>query len=559
MLDTLKIKNLAVIDQTEISFEKGLNILSGETGAGKSIILEAIALILGGRATSDLIRTGCDEAIVEGLFQTENLKWINQRLLDAGFETTDGVLLIKRVVSQTGKHRIYINGELATLTTLQKICEGLVDLCGQHEHQSLLKSAMQMELLDRYGSLEKESTQYLETWSEYQKLKHELAELLSDSTDLSKRKDFILFQIQELEKADLKPNEEESLQKEKKLLQSAGNRTQCIEDARDALENEESGALTGLRLALQKIKNLAQIDADSAETLLPSINEALAHAESAAILLNRLASQNELDPERLEFLQDRLAQLAELRRKYGSSTSEMMDTFSKLKLEASKLENSEEHAQKIKEEISLLEASLIKMADVLSKKRNKASKVLADSVTGELKDLKMAEAKFEVSLIKADSIEGYSSTGADEIDFKIRTNKGDDSKPLAKVASGGELSRLMLAIRRVIADRGGIGVYLFDEIDAGIGGQTAFEVGKKLHSVSKHNQVICITHLPQVAAFADHHLTVCKKTQGARTVTTVIELKAKDRKEEIARMLGGPTLTKKSLENAAELLGLAAR
>jgi len=556
MLETLKIKNLAVIDSAEVPFEAGLNILSGETGAGKSIVIEAISLILGSRATSDLIRTGCDEAVVEGLFRMDTLPWLTQRLEEAGFSTDENELLIKRIVSRNGKHKIYINGSLATLGQLQKTCEDLVDLCGQHEHQSLLKATTQIELLDRFGGLEKEVRNFRDTFFEWKKL-HEEAETLSHSeAERALRADYLKFQIDELRSAELSPGEDEKLQTEKSLLQSGSSRLQAADSALKALESEESGALEALRLSLGKLRKLSELD-ETCEPIQESLEKALNEAEDASLLLNRYLASLDLDPTRLELIQSRLSKIAELRRKYGSSVEEMLSVLEKLEAEFSTLDQSEERLKKITAEISEREKTLRKKGTELSIKRKKISKLLSQSVTAELKDLKMAEAEFEIELEFQENSTGWGPHGADSIQFLVRTNKGEAKRPLGKIASGGELSRLMLAIRRVIADRGGIGVYLFDEIDAGIGGQTAFEVGKKLKSVAAYNQVICITHLPQVAAFANHHLSVQKKTTKDRTLTSVVELSEKERKEELARMLGGPELTKKSLENAAELISMA--
>ncbi len=557
MLETLKIKNIAVIDSAEIPFEPGLNILSGETGAGKSIVIEAISLILGSRATSDLIRTGCDEAIVEGVFSTQDLPWMTKRLSDAGFGSEDGTLLIKRVVSRAGKHRIYINGELATLTNLQKICEDLVDLCGQHEHQSLIKAGTQIELLDRYGGLTAETDSFAKLFESYRSKRTELNELSGNESELKRRSDFLRFQIDELKGAELDPGEDEKLQAEKILLQSSSTRLSHGDSIRRALEEEDSGALGALRTAILKTRALAQID-ESVEIVRESLERALAEAEEASLAVNRYLSGVELDPERLENVQTRLSKIAELRRKYGATTTEMVAMLEVLEKEFSVIENSEVRIKELEDEIKKLEKKLLVAGEVLSEKRIKIAKLLSKSVTEELKDLRMGEAKFVADLTFSKDVSTYGSRLAgNQIHFVVQTNKGEEARPLGKIASGGELSRLMLSIRRVIADRGGIGVYLFDEIDAGIGGQTGFEVGKKLKSVASHNQVLCITHLPQVAAFADHHLSVQKTTTAGRTQTTVVELSKKQRKEEVARMLGGPVLTKKSLENAGELLEVA--
>lgn len=556
MLETLRIKNLAVIDFVEIPFDSGLNILSGETGAGKSIVIEAISLLLGSRATTDLIRAGCDEAVVEGVFSLEELPWLSERLAKADFGSEDGTLLIKRTLSRMGKHRISINGSFATLTNLQSICEDLVDLCGQHEHQSLLKASTQIELLDRFGGLTKETDAFEHVFKTYREMKDALAALSGSEAERSRRVDFLRFQIEELRTAELKPAEDEKLQTEKTLLQSSETRLAHAEAIRHALE-EESGALAAIRVATQKARILAQTD-ETASRVREILEQALSEAEEASLETNRYLSSIDLDPARLEAVQSRLSRLAELRRKYGATTEEMITMQGSLETELADLEKSETKARELESEIKRFEKKLTPLAQALSDKRTKVAKLLGKSVTDELHDLRMGDAKFSVDLGLVDSPSRYSGRLAgNSIEFTVQTNKGEEARSLGRIASGGELSRLMLSIRRVIADRGGIGVYLFDEIDAGIGGQTAFEVGKKLKSVAKFNQVICITHLPQVAAFANHHLSVQKTSVGSRTQTTVIELSKKDRKEEIARMLGGPVLTKKSLGNAAELLETA--
>ncbi|MGZ3699091.1 MAG: DNA repair protein RecN, partial [Bdellovibrionota bacterium] len=296
------------------------------------------------------------------------------------------------------------------------------------------------------------------------------------------------------------------------------------------------------------------------EKVLPlrdGIDRAIAEAEEVAIGLNRYLGAVELDPSRLETVQERLSQIADLRRKYGASIAEMLVTLGKLESESGALGQVEERLKEVAADLERAEAELYKLGKKLSAARAKVAGLLADSVTAELKDLKMGDAKFAVELTAREDLAQWAASGADAIQFVVQTNRGEAARPLGKIASGGELSRMMLAIRRVISDKGGIGVYLFDEIDAGIGGQTAFQVGRKLKSVASFNQVICITHLPQVASFADNHLIVRKNAAGKRTITEVVALTKPERKEELARMLGGPELTRKSLENAAELLELA--
>ncbi|MBC7690410.1 MAG: DNA repair protein RecN [Methylotenera sp.] len=556
MLETLKIKNIAIIDSAEITFKAGLNILSGETGAGKSIIIEAISLILGSRANIELIRSGCDEAVVEGLFSTKNISWINARLEKLGFESDTGELLIKRSVNRNGKHRIYINGSLGTLSALQELCQDLIDLCGQHEHQSLLKPVTQLDLVDRYGGLAEDSRAYSRIFSQFKSLKRERDELSTAEAERLRKSDFLQFQLNELAEANLQPQEDETLHAEKILLQSGESRVQTAEAARDMIEAEDSGAMNVLRAALMKLRALNQID-DRVTPIRESLERGIAEVEDCSLAIHRYLSSVDMDPERLQTVQERLSLIADLRRKYGATVQEMLESQERLQKEYSELGEAGVRLEEIVAELVATETKLMKNGRKLSASRKKVSDLLAKSVTGELKDLKMGDAKFMIELNPKGDLDSWTSHGADGIQFVVQTNKGEAARPLGKIASGGELSRMMLAIRRVIADKGGIGVYLFDEIDAGIGGQTAFEVGRKLRSVAKHNQVICITHLPQVASFAHHHLSVRKASKSDRTATEIVELSLKERKEELARMLGGPQLTKKSLENAAELLSLA--
>jgi DNA repair protein RecN (Recombination protein N) len=568
MLETLNIRNVAIIDNAEIRFKAGLNILSGETGAGKSIVIEAISLLLGSRANTELVRAGADEAVVEGLFDVSDVPWLAARLEKLGFDsnhaagsprlvTPSSELLIRRTIHRGGRHRIHVNGQLATLAILQELCEGLVDLCGQHEHQSLLRPSTQLDLLDRYGGLTEPARATGEAFSRTRELESELGALESAEAERSRKADFLKFQLEELRAAALELGEDDKLVAEKQLLMSASARAQLAESVREGLEAEDSGALGALGAALQKIRSLQQLD-ERAAPIREGLERAAAEAEEATLALNRYLGAVELDPGRLQTVQDRLALIADLRRKYGATVAEMLATLTSLENDLGALDRSDERTRELTAALATTRAELEKIGRKLSAGRKKAGELLAESATAELKDLKMGDAIFDIALETHADLADWTASGADSVQFLIRTNKGEPARPLGKIASGGELSRLMLAIRRVIADKGGIGVYLFDEIDAGIGGQTAFQVGKKLKSVAQYNQVICITHLPQVASFADHHLVVRKSSGGKRTVTDVVELRAvSDRKEELARMLGGPQLTRKSLENAAELLELA--
>jgi DNA repair protein RecN (Recombination protein N) len=424
---------------------------------------------------------------------------------------------------------------------------------------------MQLELLDRYGGLMEESKSFVFSLNRYRTLNRDLERLQSEETDRARKIDFIKFQIEEIRSTDILPNEEEDLHKEKQLLLSTELRVQTAhgvkhildssdsEDSGDSDESRMNGVLNPLRVGLQKMRSLLSLD-EQVRPIVDSLERALIETEEVLHSLDRYIHSIELNPERLEEVQERLSILSDLRRKYGGTLSAVLQTLALLEVEVAAMGQDHQKLEHLSKELLIFQEDLKKKSQTLSKARKSVAEALALSVTGELKDLKMGEAKFLIELSTRECISEWGASGPDQIQFVVQTNRGEAARPLGKIASGGELSRLMLAIRRVISDRGGIGVYLFDEIDAGIGGQTAFQVGKKLKSVARFNQVICITHLPQVASFADHHLSVSKVVHGKRTLTEVKELSDLDQEEELARMLGGPELTKKSLENASELL-----
>ena len=553
MLQTIKIKNFALIENAEIPFSSGLNIMSGETGAGKSIVLGAISLLLGGRANSEVIRTGADEAIVEGYFETEELPWLKSRLKEIGIESDSSELLIKRSVHRNGKNRIYINGELATLNMLQEVCEGLVDLCGQNEHQSLFKANVQIDLLDRFTSLgstsDKVRLQYLTTIA----LRDEWEALKRKEEERVQRLEFIKFQIQELSEVNLEAGEDETLQQEKKLLQSHEQRLSLANQIDSTLDGDE-GVLNSLKLALTKAKLLNQIDENIGE-LYASLERALAEVEEATRLARHYVGQADLSPERLETVQERLSMITNLKRKYGQTIEEIILHQQKLAAEMDLLENLSSRLEGLEEGFQKEKTIVLKSAKDLFLKRKKGAEGFSKAVMKELKELRMEDASIELDLQFQEDITAWGSESlGTAIAFGVKTNLGEEKKSIQKIVSGGELSRLMLAIRRVIADKGGIGVYLFDEIDAGLGGQTAFTVGKKLKSVAAYNQVICITHVPQVACFADHHLSISKRTVKGRTVTEVTTLNLTERREEIARMLGSEKITPSAIKNAKDLM-----
>ncbi len=553
MIQTIKIRNFALIETAEIPFERGLNILSGETGAGKSIVLEAISLLLGGRANSETVRTGAEEAVVEGFFDIEELPWLRQRLAEVGIESEGHELLIKRTVARNGKNRIFINGQLATLGMLSTVCEDLIDLCGQHEHQSLFKSHVQVELLDRFAGLEELQRRTAGQFQKARSLIEEWESLKKKEEERIQRLAFLQFQLEELDVAALRPGEDDRLASEKRLLQSVEQRMSLASQVHVALDGEE-GALNALRLALSKVKALEQMDEGVGE-LQGAIERALAEVEDAAGASRAYVSKAETSPDRLAEVQERLSLIINLKRKYGTSLDEIIAHHSKLREEIDLLTHLSSRLDSLETELQQEQKVALQLGRELFTKRKTGADKLSKAVSKELKELRMQDAEVGFSLGFSEQVSDWSpeSLGT-EAELLVRTNLGEEEKPIQKIVSGGELSRLMLAIRRVIADKGGIGVYLFDEIDAGLGGQTAFTVGKKLKSVASYNQVLCITHVPQVACFADHHLSISKHTQKGRTVTEVRTLEDSERKDEIARMLGSEKLTPAALKNAKDLI-----
>ena len=561
MLELLRIKNLALIEWAEIPFLPGLNIVSGETGAGKSMVVDAIGLLLGDRGNRDLVRPGCMEAVVEGVFDLTLLPQIQRRLVAGGFllnkdqaEEEPPQLIIKRTVHRGGRHRLTLNGELVPLAGLQRLASGLIELCGQHEHQSLLKPLVQLEALDRFGGLGDLVQRFQEHFQRWRDLRQCVFQGRASELHRRERLTLLQHQIQELRAARLQDGEDTQLQSEKLDLQAAKQRGGTLETVRAWLEDAPHSTLTQLRQCVHGLRNL---DADPPlQGVRDHLHSALASAEEASIGLNRLLDQRSAAPQRLEQVQERLSQLATLKRRYAPTIALMREQLSAFERETAELEQNQLDLVQAAKDLQGLEPTVRGLSQELTQARTGVAKSLGELITRELHHLQMGDARFEVQIITLTDPQSWPLHGADIIEFLIQTNRGGSLRPLSKIASGGELSRLTLAIRRLLGEQAGIGVYLFDEIDAGMGGQTAFQVGKTLMEVARGHQVICITHLAQVAAFADHHLAVRKQQAGEATTTQVLVLDDPERTQEIARMLGGPSLTTKNFENAAELIGL---
>jgi len=543
MLKELRIKNLAIIDDLKIRFETGLNVLTGETGAGKSIIVDALGLALGERAQTGMIKSGKDEASVEAFFEVSG----HPMLREMGIISEDGIV-IRRNISSSGKSRAYINDSLVNIQSLSAIGKTLVDMHGQHEHQSLLSTDNQRTLLDFYGKLHDKRAEVEAVFHEVQSLKKELGKLKENVKERMQRIDLLSFQINEIDSASLKKGEKEALEEERVILSNLNKLNELVETAYTMLYASEGACTEKLSSVISKLREMAAID--------PSINETLGLLESAkplledsAVSLRGFKEKYDLDPKRLESIEERLETIKKLEKKYGDGADSIIRYRDEAEKELSTLKHSDEKIDMLECRLREKEEELMNAAAHLSEKRKQTAKDISKAVEKILKELAFEKAGFRVDVRPSP----LSSTGIDVIEFLFSANPGEPLKPLAKVASGGELSRIMLALKNILADVDSIPVLIFDEVDAGIGGKTAESVSIKLKRLSKAHQVICTTHLPQIASAADFHIMTEKSQTKDSTSVKIKELTPDERIAEIARMLSGK-ITDVSLKHADELL-----
>jgi len=549
MLLGLNLKNFAIIDDLSINFGKGLNILTGETGAGKSIIVDAINIILGDRASTDLIKSGKEEAQIEALFDIRENRALKDKLVSFGFETKGDELLIRRVISRKGKGRVFIGGSMATFLILEQVTNGIIDVFSQHEHQTLLKEDKHLQVLDEFGGLKGLAQEFGELYQRYNTVRRELEEYERNRRARVEREDFLRFQCGEIDAAGLQVGEDERLEVERRKLANAERLYSIIQEAYEALYEGEKSVFDTLRRTSNQIEEAMKIDAVLTETA-KSLEKVIVEIQDAAFTLRDYASDIRFDPERLNYIEDRLQEIKRLKKKYRGSIPEILERRKDMEQELRDISSYEERLEEMVSQVKELELEIIKRAEGLSKKRRDVSERLVSAVENELGKVGIKSGRFVVDFARKE----LSPSGCDKVSFLFSANPDENPKPLTRVASGGELSRIMLVLKEVLARVEGGSVLIFDEADSGIGGAVAEAVGRKIKNLSKRYQVICITHLPQVAKFADTHFTVTKTFKDNKTTVHVKELENEERVQELARMLGGFKITEKTLEAAREML-----
>lgn len=552
MLQSLSIKQFAIIDELEIQFGEGLTVLSGETGAGKSIIIDAIGQLIGMRASSDFVRHGEKKAIIEGIFDIDHAKEAHIVLEQIGIDFSEDFLIVKREIFNSGKSMCRINNTTVTLQDLRKVMQQLLDIHGQHETQSLLKQKYHIELLDRYaeGRYQQALDNYENTYLQHKEKVKELEELESADQALLQRLDLMKFQHDELKEAHLQEGEIEQLEIDIKRIQNSENLSHALNAAYATLTDEH--AITDRLYELNSLLQIIdQILPETYQKLKEDVDQFYYTLEDAKHQIYDEINQTDFDEQYLNELESRMNLLNNLKRKYGKDIPELIKYTDKIEDEINKIENYEESTSQLRSEISELKQQLQKDGEVLSKERRIVARTLRDHIVEEIQNLQMKDANLEIAFTRYDAPQ---QDGLERVEFLISPNKGEPLKSLNKIASGGELSRIMLALKSIFVNARGQTAILFDEVDSGVSGQAAQKMAEKMKQIASVIQVICISHLPQVASMSDHHLYISKHEKDDRTTTQVQELSGEERVQEVARMISGATVTKLTLQNAKEMI-----
>ncbi|RUL56921.1 MULTISPECIES: DNA repair protein RecN [Lysinibacillus] len=555
MLKELSIRNFAIIDDLTIDFSEGLTVLTGETGAGKSIIIDAVHLLAGGRASHEFVRHGAKKAELTGLFVITNENHpIFGKLVESGIDSEEGTIILRRDINENGKSVCRVNGKLVPLTILREIGGTLIDIHGQHESQELMDEKQHIHLLDYFASsqLLDVKERYTEKYQMYRDFKRELAAINLDEQRIAQRIDLYQFQIKEIEEANLKINEEEMLQDERRRLVNFHKIFERVSVAYNAISGEQKG-LDFIGDAMNALSDIVSLD-DQFNEPQETVANAFYGLQDAAHQIKNVLDELEFEPERLNEVEQRLQLYQTMKRKYGSTVEEILNYFEKIKEELLKLQNHDEAIQNSEKKLAEMEATLEVLATELTAIRNKSALDLADAIMEQLRDLHMEKAKF---IVNFETLHSFDMNGKDYVSFYISTNVGEPPKSLPKIASGGELSRIMLALKTIFSSSNGVTSIIFDEVDTGVSGRVAQAIAEKIAAISMHSQVLCISHLPQVAAMADQHYLIRKHVEQNRTYTSVSNIDVSSRIEEVSRMMSGAEITDLTLQHASELLKLA--
>ena len=543
MISHISIRDFAIIDKIEIDFQQGLSIITGETGSGKSIIIEAVNLALGSRADTAFIRSGKEKAVVQMIAELDGEDYI-----------------ITREISSNGKNICKINDEIVTLAHLNKLCKRIADVHGQYDHQSLLNPENHIKLLDSYHGeiISPMKGNVSELYAKYTRVKEELSSLVNHEAETERKRDFMKYELQEIISAKPYPGEDDDLTQKLNLLQNSEKIYRNLSEIYEISYEASPSALENLGISMHLLQEI-ECFSDDMKEYSNTLSDLYYRLEDVTSEIRKYRDSISFSPDLLEETMNRLDLLEGLKRKYGGSIEKVLLYEEKLTEELSRIENIDQLLEDLRQELALIEQDLLAASTNLSATRKKAAKKIEACVNEELKELNFKNAELLIYFEPRDPNRPlvFSENGIDKIEFLIATNKGEHPKPLAKVASGGEVSRIMLAFKRIIGDYDAIPTMIFDEIDTGISGITASIVGKKLHHISKNHQIICITHLPQIAAFGDHHYKIDKETVDNITCTTVVPLSQEDKVREIARLLGGINITDTTMKSANELIDLS--
>ncbi len=551
MLKFLRIENFALIDHLEVEFEQGLNLITGETGSGKSILVDAVGLLVGERASQEMIRQGFDRARLDGAFRLHAQNPVRQELEKAGLEVNDEELIVRREICRSGSNKIFINGTLVTQSFLSRLGMWLADIHGQHDQQQLLHPQTQLEFLDAFGENQRDVQEVSGLFLQLKRVRRRLQEQRDSEQERLHRRDTLRFEIGDIERLELKPGLDQELQQERSLLTSAERRRQAAQESYQLLYERDNSLLTLLDQVQKKIQELVALDA-TFQPWVRRLREERYQMEEFSYQIRDYAANIESNAARLEAIEERLGEIHKASRKYGASVEEMLAYSTRIGHELAKLSVDEHRMTKLVEKEQGLLAEYLERAGQLSRKRHGDARMLCQRVEQELAELAMESAVFEVTFQSSETVPA--GQGIDRVDFLISPNSGEVPRSLSKIASGGELSRIILGLKSILTLEGYPKTLVFDEVDAGIGGRVASRVGEKLARVATQHQVFCVTHLPQIACYATQHFHIDKHRRGDRTVIDAFPLQDSDRIEELARMLAGDAITETSRQHARELL-----